>query len=164
MKTFDLFALAAPALIALLLIALVPHPALASETSVDLGGLLPSLIETLALVVSGVAVWAVRRFLAEMEQRTNIQIDDQLKARIDDAMRRAIDYGTAKAMHAAKSGVQVDVRSKALAEATNYVIEAVPTALEYFGIDRAGVTRRLEARLGLDLDGDGRVGFTAADR
>jgi hypothetical protein len=160
MKTFDLFALVAPALIALFLLALVPHPALASETTVDLGGLLPSLIETLALVVSGVAVWAARRFLSEMEQRTNIQIDDQLKARIDDAMRRAIDYGTAKAMHAAKSDLEVDVRSKALAEATNYVIEAVPTALEYFGIDKAGVTRRLEARLGLDLDGDGRVGFT----
>lgn len=160
MKTFDLLALAAPALIALLLIALVPHPALASETTVDLGGLLPSLIETLALVVSGVAVWAARRFLAEMEQRTNIQIDDQLKERIDDAMRRAIDYGTAKAMHAAKSGVQVDVRSKALAEATNYVIEAVPAALDYFGIDKDGVTKRLEARLGLDFDGDGRVGFT----
>ncbi|WP_186415426.1 inadl protein [Pannonibacter sp. P2PFMT1] len=136
---------------------IVPASA-ASETVVDFSPLLPGLIEGVLLALGGALVWLGRRGLQLLEDRTNIQLDEQMKTRVDDAIFYAVDFARARVPEASSWPVQVDVRNALVATAANYALAAVPAALDYFGVTRERLEDMIEARLAIDLNGDGLIG------
>ncbi|MFN4124418.1 inadl protein [Pannonibacter indicus] len=140
---------------------IVPASA-ASETVVDFSPLLPGLIEGVLLALGGALVWLGRRGLQLLEDKTNIQLDEQMKKRVDDAIFYAVDFARARVPEASSWPVQVDVRNALVATAANYALAAVPAALDYFGVTRERLEDMIEARLAIDLNGDGLIGVRRA--
>lgn len=140
---------------------IVPASA-AGETMVDFSPLLPGLIEGVLLALGGALVWLGRRGLQLLEDKTNIQLDEQMKKRVDDAIFYAVDFARARVPEASSWPVQVDVRNAMVATASNYALAAVPAALEYFGVTRERLEDMIEARLAIDLNGDGLIGVRRA--
>lgn len=143
---------------ALVFLAAFIVPASAAETVVDFSPLLPGLIEGVLLALAGALVWLGRRGLQLLEDKTNIQLDEQMKKRVDDAIFYAVDFARARVPEASSWPVQVDVRNAMVATAANYALAAVPAALEYFGVTRERLEDMIEARLAIDLNGDGLIG------
>lgn len=144
------------------LAAFIVPAAAAGETVVDFSPLLPGLIEGVLLALGGALVWLARRGLQLLEDRTNIQLDEQMKKRVDDAIFYAVDFARARVPEASSWPVQVDVRNALVATAANYALAAVPAALDYFGVTRERLSDMIEARLAIDLNGDGLIGARRA--
>ncbi len=144
---------------ALMALCFFPALAFAADTTVDLSGTLGRVLDILLTGLAAVALWLGRKGIDALQERTGLELDEQLKNRIDEALFRALHYGKAKTLAAVEGrSITVDVKSELLAHALDYAQEAVPQALEYFGVDRARLLNMLEARLGVDLDHDGDVG------
>lgn len=101
-----------------------------------------------ALTVLGrVAVRALQRYL---EHKAGLELDAETRAYLDRALERAVVWARLHVAEAVRAGAPaVDLRSKVLALSANYVLDAVPDALERFGLDADGDRLRhmLEARL-----------------
>lgn len=138
----------------LLLLALSPA---AASTVVDLSPMAAPVIEIGLTLLAGGLLWLLRRAIAVFEDRADMQLDEQMRARLQDALFYAVDFARAKVAGAA-GPLTVDLRNELVAEAARYAMAAVPGALTYFGIDRARLVEMIEARLGADLNGDGVVG------
>ncbi|EFO32631.1 inadl protein [Roseibium sp. TrichSKD4] len=153
------------------LIALVLCPASAfAGTSLDLSPFAVPVFETVMTVLAGVVVWFGRKAVNTFEAKTGIQLNEQMRAGLDDALYNGIAYARERIgerlgnqMGDRLSGsLEVDVKNETLAMAADYVLKAMPETLDYFGINRQGVIDRLEARLGMDLNRDGRIGFVTS--
>lgn len=139
------------------LMMLALNPAAAS-TVVDLSPMAAPVIEIGLTLLAGALLWLLRRAIAVFEDRADMQLDEQMRARLQDALFYAVDFARAKVASAAAGPLTVDVKSQLVAEAARYAMAAVPQALTYFGIDRGRLVEMIEARLGADLNGDGVVG------
>ena len=64
------------------------------------------------------------------------------------ALAGGIGWATEQARKRSADIALVEVRGRLVAEASNYVIERVPDALNHFGLDREGIEKLIEARLG----------------
>lgn len=133
------------------------NPAAASSV-VDLSPVAAPVIEIGLTLLAGGLLWLLRRAIAVFEDRADMQLDEQMRARLQDALFYAVDFARAKVSGAASGPLAVDVKNELVAEAARYAVAAVPQALAYFGIDRARLVEMIEARLGADIDGDGVVG------
>lgn len=124
---------------------LVSAPAFA-QTEVALQGLYTVLQPYLLAVVSVVAT-AIVGWLAELLRRKfNLDID----AAHRDALQTALTNGAGLLIGKAGSAVagkKLDLKSVALAEAVNYVLQAVPDAIRHFGITPEAVAEKLQAKL-----------------
>lgn len=132
------------------------------ETVVDISGLLGPVVEFVFMAIGAGVLWLGRKALGEMEAKTNIQLDEQMKHRVDDALLKAVNFGKSRASDFVKRGVKIDVRNEIIANAVNYAQAAIPGTLEYFGITRDRLIDMIEARVGFDIDGDGDVAGTPA--
>lgn len=139
----------------LLLLALNPA---AASTVVDLSPMAAPVIEIGLTLLAGALLWLLRKAIAVFEDRADMQLDEQMRARLQDALFYAVDFARAKVAGAAAGPLTVDVKNELVAEAARYAMAAVPQALTYFGINRARLVEMIEARLGTDLNGDGVVG------
>ncbi|NBN63093.1 inadl protein [Pannonibacter tanglangensis] len=129
-----------------------------ASTVVDLSPVAVPLIEIGITLLGAALLWLLRRLIGVIEQRTGMQLDEQMRRRLQDALYYAVEYARARVAGAASGPVTVDVRSAMAAEAARYAMQAVPQALSHFGIDRARLIEMIEARLGTDINGDGVVG------
>lgn len=73
--------------------------------------------------------------------------DGLIRAYLDDALHRALAWAVESAVRKGDDLARVEVRSRLVAEAAGYAVEAVPDALKRFGISENGLRQRLEARL-----------------
>ncbi|MCY1704471.1 inadl protein [Pannonibacter sp. SL95] len=139
----------------LLLLALNPA---AASTVVDLSPMAAPVIEIGLTLLAGALLWLLRRAIAVFEDRADMQLDEQMRARLQDALFYAVDFARSKVGRVTAGPLTVDLRNEMVAEAARYAMAAVPQALTYFGIDRGRLVEMIEARLGADLNGDGVVG------
>ncbi|MCY1707743.1 inadl protein [Pannonibacter sp. SL95] len=139
----------------LLLLALNPA---AASTVVDLSPMAAPVIEIGLTLLVGALLWLLRRAIAVFEDRADMQLDEQMRARLQDALFYAVDFARSKVGRVTAGPLTVDLRNEMVAEAARYAMAAVPQALTYFGIDRGRLVEMIEARLGADLNGDGVVG------
>lgn len=122
----------------------------ASVASIDWGPLLTALVAILVGAVALVGRYALRATERYLETRTGIELDDCARRYLEATFENALAYGAVRTAELAERGrLKSDVRSVVLAEAAQYVIDSVPDALARFRLDRAGIERRLAARLGL---------------
>lgn len=136
-------------------LALVSTAALAADTAVDLSPVLSSLTEIAAVVLTAVGVWLARR----VSRWLGVQEDDRLRGLVEDAIANGIAYAADTVRERVARGVEVDVRSALVADAADYVVDAIPDTLRRFGITPAQLDRKIRARLSIEddetVDGDG---------
>ncbi|WP_420411588.1 inadl protein [Roseibium sp.] len=143
--------------VALIALVLFPLPAFA-QTTVDFSPVIEQVIGGVFSVVGVAAVWLLNKALDAFKERTGIELDDQYARRLDGALWNAINYGQVKAQETLAKHGKIDIRNELLANAINYAMESVPDALKHFDISQDRLLDMLEARLGMDLDGDGAIG------
>jgi hypothetical protein len=130
----------------------VSTPAFA-QTEVPVEGLYNVLQPYLLAVVSVVAT-AIVGWLAELLRRKfNLDIDAAHREALQTALTNGAGLLIGKAGSAA-AGRKFDLKSAALAEAVNYVVQAVPDAIRHFGITPEAVAEKLQAKLPQVSGGD----------
>lgn len=124
---------------------LVAAPAFA-QTEVPVESIYNVMQPYLVAVVSVLAA-AIVGWLAELLRRKfNLDID----AAHRDALQTALTNGAGLLIGKAGSalaGKKLDLKSAVLAEAVNYVLQAVPDAIRHFGITPEAVAEKLQAKL-----------------
>lgn len=138
------------ALAALVLSAVLP--ALASETTVDVGAFVVSLTDLAVGAASVVGVWLfslLRSFLKGKTALYSQEVDAQVRAYFDDVLHRGLAYGADKVKDAVltEGKLEFDVKSEALAHALEFVFTAAPAAIKRFGLDAEHIEAMLRARL-----------------
>jgi hypothetical protein len=127
------------------LFVLVSAPAFA-QTQVPVesiyGVLQPYLLAVVSVIATAIVGW-----LAELLRRKfNLDID----AAHRDALQTALVNGAGLLIGKAGSAIadrKIDLKSAVLAEAVNYVLQAVPDAIRHFGITPEAVAEKLQAKL-----------------
>ncbi len=127
------------------LLIFVSAPAFA-QTEVAAEGIHNVLQPYLLAVVSVIAT-AIVGWLAElMRRKFNLDIDASHREALQTALTNGAGLLIGKA-GTAIAGKKLDLKSAALAEAVNYVLQAVPDAIRYFGITPEAVAEKLQAKL-----------------
>lgn len=124
---------------------LAATPAFA-QTEVAIEGIYNVLQPYLLAVVSVIAT-AIVGWLAELLRRKfNLDIDASHR----DALQTALTNGAGLLLGkigGAASGRKLDLKSVVLAEAVNYVLQAVPDAIRHFGITPESLAEKILAKL-----------------
>jgi hypothetical protein len=128
-----------------------------AETTVDLSGAIGPVLEGVFAIVAAALVWLARKGIGVFEDKINIELDEQMKDRIEAAIIWGVEYGHKKAQRLTASHSVIDVQNETIAQAVSYVIKSVPDSLNYFGITEDRLRDMIEARMGVDLDGDGDI-------
>lgn len=121
-------------------------PAFAQETAVGVGGIYdvvqPYLLAAVSVIVTAIVGW-----LGELLRRKfNLEID----AAHRDALQTALTNGAGLLLGkigGALSEKKIDLKSRALAEAVNYVLLAVPDAVRHFGVTPEALAEKIVAKL-----------------
>ncbi len=117
-----------------------------AQTEVAVEGIYSVLQPYLLAVVSVVAT-AIVGWLAELLRRKfNLDIDAAHREALQTALTNGAGLLIGKA-GSAVAGKKLDLKSVALAEAVNYVLQAVPDAVRHFGITPEAVAEKLQAKL-----------------
>ena len=106
-----------------------------------------SVVQPYLLAVVSVVATAIVGWLAELLRRKfNLDIDAAHREALQTALTNGAGLLIGKA-GSAIAGKKLDLKSAALAEAVNYVLQAVPDAIRYFGITPEAVAEKLQAKL-----------------
>lgn len=117
-------------------------------TGVDLRPLLQEVLLTVSAVVSLFAMWALRKVGEYIRAKTGVNVlaqEQMIRDYLEAAMARGLAYALAKVESA--DWASVEFKNELLTIASQYVLDAVPGALEHFGLDREALIERLVARL-----------------
>lgn len=145
-----------------LAVILIPQPVLAAETVVDFTSMLEPVVTAVIGVAGAAILWLARKAISAFQDRTDMELDEQLVNRLNMALFHAIKYGEGKALEALKGrAIRVDFKNELVAHAAKYAMTKVPDTLSYFNIDRDSLVDMIEARLEIDIDGDGNIGNQA---
>ncbi|MGH0003971.1 hypothetical protein ACQU0X_28185 [Pseudovibrio ascidiaceicola] len=140
-----------------LALAFIPVPAQAA--AIDLSPVLAPVLDIVFPVFGVVLLFFARRALSLFEERTNIQLDDQLKARFNEALLNGVMFGKSKIKEKySNKPLTVETQNEIVGHAVNYAVKAVPGAIDYFGLSTGRIIELAEARLQQDLNGDGLIG------
>lgn len=124
---------------------LISAPAFA-QTEVAVEGIY-NVFQPYLLAVVSVTATAIVGWLAELLRRKfNLDIDAAHREALQTALTNGAGLLIGKAGSAA-AGRKFDLKSAALAEAVNYVVQAVPDAIRHFGITPEAVAEKLQAKL-----------------
>lgn len=139
-------------LVAALLVALAPLPALADaagvNTAVDLSTVASGAIAALSAAALWVGRAAVNALIGYLAQRTKLDLDDHTRAYLDQALERAVQYAQSSAERLVGPAASViDVHNAVVAHAVNYAVDRVPDALAHFGLTPEALTGMVEARI-----------------
>jgi len=123
----------------------VSAPAFAqTEVAVDS---LYGIVQPYLLAVVSVIATAIVGWLAELLRRKfNLDIDAAHREALQTALTNGAGLLIGKAGNAV-AGKKLDLKSAALAEAVNYVLQAVPDAIRHFGVTPEAVAEKLQAKL-----------------
>lgn len=106
-----------------------------------------NVLQPYLLAVVSVIATAIVGWLAElMRRKFNLDIDASHREALQTALTNGAGLLIGKA-GTAIAGKKLDLKSAALAEAVNYVLQAVPDAIRYFGITPEAVAEKLQAKL-----------------
>lgn len=106
-----------------------------------------NVVQPYLLAVVSVFATAIVGWLAELLRRKfNLDIDAAHREALQTALTNGAGLLIGKA-GSAIAGKKLDLKSAALAEAVNYVLQAVPDAIRYFGITPEAVAEKLQAKL-----------------
>ncbi len=124
---------------------LVSVPAFAqTEVAVEgiYGVLQPYLLAVVSVIATAVVGWRAEL----LRRKCNLDIEAAHREALQTALTNGAGLLIGKAGNAV-AGKKLDLKSAALAEAVNYVIQAVPDAIRHFGITPEAVAEKLQAKL-----------------
>ena len=110
---------------------------------IDLTPILNIAVDLLAVVLMTLGGWAVAR----LGRKFGLEADDQVRVYLNEALASGIGWAKERAKSKGEDFATIEVRSQAVADAANYVIERVPAAVRHFKLDEARVRQMIEARL-----------------
>lgn len=147
MKRFFLSLGAIACTIALAAIMIAPAaPALAAETTISLSTFLdpikPLLIEIVTVVVGAI----VGVIAAKVNKLTGLNIEAKHREVLHSALMNGALKGVSY-VSKLSADTKIDVRSAILAEGLQYVAQAAPEAIRYFGLTPDRLREMLEAKL-----------------
>jgi hypothetical protein len=123
----------------------VSAPAFA-QTEVGVEGIY-NVLQPYLLAIVSVAATAIVGWLAELLRRKfNLDIDAAHREALQTALTNGAGLLIGKA-GSAVAGKKLDLKSGPIAEAVNYVLQAVPDAIRHFGITPEAVAEKLQAKL-----------------
>jgi uncharacterized membrane protein len=106
-----------------------------------------NVVQPYLLAVVSVVATAIVGWLAELLRRKfNLDIEASHREALQTALTNGAGLLIGKA-GAALAGRTLDVKSAALAEAVNYVLQAVPDAVRYFGVTPEAIAEKIRAKL-----------------
>jgi hypothetical protein len=106
-----------------------------------------NILQPYLLAVVSVAATAIVGWLAELLRRKfNLDIDAAHREALQTALTNGAGLMIGKT-GGLVAGKRLDLKSAALAEAVNYVLQAVPDAIRHFGITPEAVAEKLQAKL-----------------
>lgn len=149
----------AGAVILSLCLALVFTAVPVQAASIDLSPILAPVLDVLFPMFGVVLLYFAKRALSAFEDRTNIQLDDQLKGRLNEALMNGVMYGKSKIKEKySNRPLTIETQNEIVGQAVSYAVKAVPVAIDYFGLTPGRIIELAEARLQQDLNGDGLIG------
>lgn len=105
------------------------------------------ILQPYLLAVVSVLATAIVGWLAELLRRKfNLDIDAAHREALQTALVNGAGLLLAK-VGGAVAGRNIDLKSPALAEAVNYVLQAVPDAVRHFGITPEAIAEKIQAKL-----------------
>jgi hypothetical protein len=123
----------------------VSAPAFA-QTEVGVEGIY-NVLQPYLLAIVSVAATAIVGWLAELLRRKfNLDIDAAHREALQTALTNGAGLLIGKA-GSAVAGKKLDLKSGPIAEAVNYVLQAVPDAIRHFVITPEAVAEKLQAKL-----------------
>lgn len=140
-----LFALLA---IAVLMLS-VPLAAIAQEvatTKVDVAPVVDTVTSYVSAGISAVVALAIGILSSRIYALLGISIEAKHREALHSAIMTGVNAGLAKVSDLI-GGKAVDVKSSAVAEAVNYVTQAVPDAVKFFGLSEAKLAEMVTAKL-----------------
>lgn len=114
-----------------------------SNLVIDLSPVLQLIIETLGAVVLALATWVVGKF----GKKIGLENDAKIRAYLDEAIKNGVAFAEQKLKEQADKIDEIDVKNVKVAEAANYVINAVPDAIKHFGVSPEKLKDLITARL-----------------
>ncbi|WP_366654409.1 hypothetical protein [Fodinicurvata sp. EGI_FJ10296] len=112
-------------------------------TEVDLAPVIDLAITLGVAGVSTAAGWLIKR----AGELVGVRVEDTLARRVQEAASWGARRAIANARGKGEDIERIDVRSRATAEAVNYVLDHVPDSARRLGLSEAGVRELVEARL-----------------
>lgn len=105
------------------------------------------ILQPYLLAIVSVLATAIVGWLAELLRRKfNLDIDAAHREALQTALTNGAGLLIGKLGDAA-AGRKLDLKSAALAEAVNYVLQAVPDAVRHFGITPEAIAEKIQAKL-----------------
>ena len=149
-----LVTVAAPALLSTT--AVMAQEAAKASATVDVGAMVgdaePAILSILSVLIGGIVAliaWELKRLLG-------VTVNAKLTGLLHDALFRAATAGVEAAVTKSK-GVQVDVKSAAMAEAITYMRTLRPKLVQHFGLDDAKLVTLLRTYLNKVLPADAQI-------
>jgi hypothetical protein len=130
------------------------NPALAQDTTVQIGGLWGSVRPIIADLI-GIVVVAVLGWITKIvHDRFGIEIEAKHREALQTAAVNGINMALGRFDSKIES-LSIDVKNKVIADAMSYMIKAVPDAITYFKLDQKTDVLRdlLKAKLTVALPG-----------
>ena len=109
---------------------------------IDFAPLIDIAIQIAAAIVLVVGTWAAGRLVGWL----GLKQDAEVRNYLNSALYMAIEYGRTRAREFGVKG-KVETQNKTVAEAVNYLIAAVPDALDRFNVTDEHLADMVKARL-----------------
>lgn len=146
-----LYALMGAAICAL---AALASPALAQDTSVQIGGLWGTIRPYIADLIGLAVVAAIGYISTIVKSRFGIEIEAKHREALHSAATTGINMALGQ-LDGRMDKLSIDVKNKIIADALNYAIKSAPDAIAFFGLDakRDQLVDMLKAKLTVALPG-----------
>tara|TARA_Y100000031_G_C8231879_1_gene391299 strand:- start:909 stop:1295 length:387 start_codon:yes stop_codon:yes gene_type:complete len=126
------------------------------ESTLDLTIVLQSLAGLLIAVLVALATFGIN-WVRQKVGLDKLTQDDVIRRYLEDAIVAGVNY----AISHIPQKVTVSGKAAFIAEASKYVLNSVPDALEHFGITEDKLSKMVEARLAAYLEPDDETGNTS---
>lgn len=109
---------------------------------------LSAFVELIFVVVAPVITVILGFAARAFTRKTKIEVEDSMRAYIDEAIHNGLHFAKSRILDHTNRIENPTVKSAVVATAANYVLNKVPDALHYFGIeDKNDLEERISARL-----------------
>lgn len=119
-------------------------PTVAAAATIDAAPVGAFILETFLAALGVVVAWGVK----VLSDKVGVDKDSELRRLFDEAALNGLAFARGQlGDRFDQMDLDWEVEDEAVAEAANYVLDAIPDTLRHFGFGRVGVEKRLRARL-----------------
>ena len=126
----------------------------ATDTTINTTSIIAAIAPYVASVVSAVILGGLSVLFALLKKKWGLDIDDKVRSTIIQTTQSAVNQQIAK-IEGNLGNKSIDLKNPMVVEATNYVIQKLPTELDHFKLSPDDVSKIVQAQFGKIQAGQG---------